>query len=56
MTSSGNQLGNVYMLQGLTVTTLLLPPQTTLDVCHVCKKKITERVSNSSSYSCSISH
>ena len=33
------------MLPTLTVTALLLPPQTTLDVCHVCKKKITERVS-----------
>ena len=34
------------MLQALTVAALLLPPQTTLDVCHVCKKKITERVSD----------
>ena len=56
MTSSGNQLGKVHMLQALTVAALLLPPQTTLDVCHMCKKKITERVSDSSSYSCSISH
>ena len=45
--------GSMYMLQVLTVATLLLPPQTTLDVCH---KKITERVSDSSSYPCSISH
>ena len=36
----------MYMLQALTVAALLLPPQTTLDVCHVCKKKITERVSD----------
>ena len=42
------------MLHALTVAALLLPPQTTLDVCH--KKKITERVSDSSSYPCSISH
>ena len=34
------------MLQALTVAALLLPPQTTLDVCHMCKKKITERVSD----------
>ena len=34
------------MLLTLTVAALLLPPQTTLDVCHVCKKKITERVSD----------
>ena len=34
------------MLLSLTVAALLLPPQTTLDVCHVCKKKITERVSD----------
>ena len=46
----------MYMLHDLTVATLLLPPQTTLDVCHMCKKKITERVSDSSSYPCSISH
>ena len=45
----------MYMLQALTVAALLFPPQTTLDVCHVCKK-ITERVSDSSSYPCSISH
>ena len=36
----------MYMLQSLTVAALLLPPQTTLDVCHMCKKKITERVSD----------
>ena len=36
----------MYMLHDLTVATLLLPPQTTLDVCHMCKKKITERVSD----------
>ena len=43
------------MLQALTVAALLLPPQTTLDVCHLCKKKITEGVSDSSSYPCSFS-
>ena len=34
------------MLLTLPVAALLLPPQTTLDVCHMCKKKITERVSD----------
>ena len=33
------------MLLSLTDAALLLPLQTTLDVCHVCKK-ITERVSD----------
>ena len=56
MTSSGNQLGKVQMLQALTVATLLLLPQITLNVCHVCKKKKAERVSDGSSYTCSSSH
>ena len=45
------------MLLSLTVAALLLPPQTTLDVCHVCKKKITERVSDKTrAYLLSLSH